>query len=123
MNWTDVTPYAGPLAAVAGSIWAALKSKTGQAFLRRVLSLDDLDSRVTAAVEVAVAALRAALEARGEELSRLEAEIEDLRRSVADLRTSDLAKDRRIKELEREVEQLRSENAALRAELAARGGN
>jgi peptidoglycan hydrolase CwlO-like protein len=78
---------------------------------------------VTAAVEVAVAALRAALEARGEELTRLEAELEDLRGQIAELRTSDVAKDRRIKELEREVEQLRSENAALRAQLDARSGN
>jgi len=120
MEPNDVIPYAGPLAAVAGSIWAVLKSKSGQAFLRRVLSLDDLDSKVTAAVEIAVSALQAALDARGEELTRLEREIDELRTEVASLRTSDLAKDRRIQELEREVEELRVENAKLRAELEAR---
>ena len=123
MEWFDLAPIAGPTAAFVGAVWAALKSRRFQDVLRRVMALDDLDSRVTAAVEVAVAALRAALEARGEELTRLEAELEDLRGQIAELRTSDVAKDRRIKELEREVEQLRSENAALRAQLDARSGN
>lgn len=120
MNWTDIAPYGGTTAALLAALAAVLKSKAGQAFLRRVMALDDLDSRVTAAVEIAVSALQAALDARGEELTRLERELNELRGEVAALRVSDLVKDRRIQELEREVEELRAENSKLRAELEAR---
>jgi peptidoglycan hydrolase CwlO-like protein len=69
-----------------------------------------------------VTALQAALDARGEELQRLEAELATLNAQVAKLKEADDWKTARIQELESEISELRAENETLRAEIARRRG-
>ena len=122
-DWTTLIPSIAGAGGIAGMLLAALKSRRVRSALARLIEEDsNLENRIQLTVASAVAALEAALEARGAELVRVEEELADLRAEVAKLRTADKAKDGRIKELEREVEELRAENAVLRAEVARRRG-
>jgi peptidoglycan hydrolase CwlO-like protein len=122
-DWTTLIPSVAGAGGVAGLVLAALKSKRVRAAVARLIEADNtLNNKIQLTVASAVSALEAALEARGEELVRVEQELADLRAEVAKLRTADKSKDARINELEREVEELRAENAVLRAEVARRRG-
>ena len=73
-------------------------------------------------VLIVLCALQAALDVRGEELSRMERELTNLQAEVAVLKTADSRKNDRIAELEAEIVALRAENDELRTELARRRG-
>lgn len=109
--------------AVFGVIVAMLKSPRGRRMLFAAINADNgLDTKIHAAVSSSVAALQAALDVRGEELTRMEQELVALQSEVAQLKTADVRKNARIAELESEISELRAENEALKAELARRRG-
>jgi peptidoglycan hydrolase CwlO-like protein len=123
MNTQDIIATLSPIAAAIGTVIGALKTPRGKKMLISILGSDtSLDTKINAAIHASVEALQAALDARGEELARLEEELANLNAEVARLKTADDWKTARIEELEAEIVQLREENQALRAELAKRRG-
>jgi chromosome segregation ATPase len=106
-----------------GAMLTFLRSARGRravaAFFDESFGLND---KIDAAVDIAVAILQASLDARGEELAKLQAEIANLQTQITELKTSDTAKSSRIAELEAEVIALRAENEVLREELKRRRG-
>lgn len=124
MDKTSIISAASTVLAAIGSIAGALKTPKGRKILASFLSGDsgNLDTRIQAAISAAVQALQAALDTRGEELSRLEEELKNLNAEVARLKTADDWKTARIQELEAEISELRAENETLRAEIARRRG-
>ena len=123
MQNLDVFLGAASTSTVLGFLAAIFKSARGRRMLLAALSADNgLDDKITAAVTASVGALQAALDARGEELSRMERELTNLQAEVAVLKTADSRKNDRIAELEAEIVALRAENDELRTELARRRG-
>lgn len=112
----------GTGAIVSAIVTFLVKHEKGKGFILKILAKDGLDERIQGAITTAVEALEAALNARGEELERVEQELSELRLEVRDLRTSDDRKTQRITELESEVVRLSAENEALREELSRRRG-
>jgi len=123
MDKTSIISAASTVLAALGSVAGVLKTPRGRKLLASLLSGDSgLDARIQAAVNAAIQALQAALDTRGEELARLELELNNLNAEVARLKTADDWKTARIRELESEISELRAENEALRAELSRRRG-
>lgn len=123
MDKTSIISAASTVLAALGSVAGVLKTPRGRKLLASLLSGDSgLDARIQAAVNAAIQALQAALDTRGEELARLEVELNNLNAEVARLKTADDWKTARIRELESEISELRAENEALRAELSRRRG-
>jgi chromosome segregation ATPase len=124
MDKNSIISAASTLLAFLGSAMGFLKTPRGKKVLASLLSGDNgnLDTRIQAAIGAAVQALQAALDTRGQELARLEAELATLNTEVARLKTADDWKTARIGELETEISELRAENETLRAEIARRRG-
>ena len=123
MNKTDIITNLSPVIASIGAVLGALKTPRGKKLLMSFLSSDtSLETRINAAIHASVEALQAALDVRGEELSRLETELASLHEEVSRLKTADDWKTARISELESEISVLREENQALREELTKRRG-
>ena len=124
MDKTSIISAASTVLAALGSIAGALKTPKGRKILASFLSSGDtnLESRIQQAIGAAVQALQLALDTRGEELERLEAELASLNKQVAELKKADDWKTARIAELESEISELRAENEKLKAELARRRG-
>jgi chromosome segregation ATPase len=123
MNKTEIISSLSPIVAALGAVLGVLKTPRGKKLLVSLLSADtSLDNKINAAIHASVEALQAALDVRGEELARLEAELASLNAEVSRLKTADDWKTARIAELEGEISELREENQALRAELAKRRG-
>lgn len=112
----------GTGAVVSGIITFLVKHEKGKGFILKLLAKDGLDERIQGAISVAVSALEAALNARGQELERVEQELLELRNEVSDLRSADDRKTQRIAELEAEVVRLSAENETLKKELERRRG-
>jgi peptidoglycan hydrolase CwlO-like protein len=113
----------GSFGVMLGAMLTFLRSARGRravaAFFDESFGLND---KIDAAVDIAVAILQDSLDARGEELAKLQAEIDNLQEQITELKTSDTAKSSRIAELEAEVIALRAENEVLREELKRRRG-
>jgi peptidoglycan hydrolase CwlO-like protein len=113
----------GSFGVMLGAMLTFLRSARGRravaAFFDESFGLND---KIDAAVDIAVAVLQAALDASGNELTKLQSQIENLQTQITELKASDTAKSSRIAELEAEVIVLRAENEALRAELQRRRG-
>lgn len=123
MDKSSLIQAATTVLAALGSILGALKSPRGKKLLASLLSQEgSLDSKIATAIGTSVAALQAALDTRGEELQRLEAELAELNAQVAKLKEADDWKTARIAELETEISELKEENEKLKAELARRRG-
>ena len=123
MDKTSIIQALTTVLAALGSILGALKSPRGKKLLASLLSQDgSLDSKIATAIGTSVAVLQAALDTRGEELQRLEAELAELNAQVAKLKEADDWKTARIAELETEISELKEENEKLKAELARRRG-
>jgi chromosome segregation ATPase len=123
MDKQTIITNLSPIVASIGAVLGALRTPRGKKLLASLLSQDtSLETRINAAITTSVQALQAALDTRGEELARLEAELAALNAEVSRLKTADDWKTARISELETEIGVLREENQALRAELAKRRG-
>jgi peptidoglycan hydrolase CwlO-like protein len=123
MDKTSLIQAGSTILAALGSVLGALKTPRGKKLLMSLLAQEgSLDSKIAAAITTSVTALQAALDARGEELQRLEAELATLNAQVAKLKEADDWKTARIQELESEISELRAENETLRAEIARRRG-
>ena len=113
----------GSFGVMLGAMLTFLRSARGRravaAFFDESFGLND---KIDAAVDIAVAILQASLDARNEDLVKLQAEIANLQTQITELKTSDTAKSSRIAELEAEVIALRAENEVLREELKRRRG-
>lgn len=113
----------GSFGVMLGALLTFLRSARGRravaAFFDESFGLND---KIDAAVDIAVEVLQAALNASGNDLVKLQSQIETLQTQVTELKESDAAKSSRIAELESEVVVLRAENAVLRAELLRRRG-
>lgn len=113
----------GSFGVMLGAILTFLRSDRGRravaAFFDESFGLND---KIDAAVDIAVAVLQASLDASGNELTKLQSQIENLQTQITELKASDTAKSSRIAELEAEVIVLRAENEVLREELKRRRG-
>lgn len=113
----------GSFGVMLGAILTFLRSARGRravaAFFDESFGLND---KIDAAVDIAVAVLQASLDASGNELTKLQSQIENLQTQITELKASDTAKSSRIAELEAEVIVLRAENEVLREELKRRRG-
>ena len=123
MQTPELFTGAASFAAIFAALLGLLKSARGRKVLLVALDLDTgLDEKISTAINTSVAALQAALDVRGEDMVKMEAELAALQDEVKDLITSDAKKTARITELEEEISTLREENNVLREELSRRRG-
>ena len=123
MQTPELFTGAASFAAIFGALLGLLKSARGRKVLLVALDLDTgLDEKISTAINTSVAALQAALDVRGEDMVKMEAELSALQAEVKDLITADAKKTARITELEEEISTLREENNVLREELSRRRG-